>query len=89
MQEQQWEYLEVYLSGRHWADSTGASGELPEVSVAGYTHANSNELLDDLGAVGWELTAVLPGHYSGACKLFLKRPLVDAETESGNGADGT
>ena len=86
---EQWEYLEVYLTGRHWADSTGAGGDLSEVSVGGQPHANTSELLDDLGTVGWELVAAMPGQYSGTYKLFLKRPFTDEETESGNGSDGT
>jgi hypothetical protein len=81
MTVQEWEYLEVYLVGRSWADSTGATGEVEEIRVNGYGHANTNELLDDLGAVGWELVTALPGTSSGTAKLFLKRPLTEEDDE--------
>lgn len=81
MQDLRWEYLEVYIAGHDWADSTGATGELPVVPVGGYSHVNSNELLDDLGSVGWELIGAVPGHISGTYKLFLKRPFADDEDD--------
>jgi hypothetical protein len=85
---QEWEYLEIYLAGRHWADSTGATGEVDEVQVGGYSHANTNDLLDDLGAVGWELVAALAGSSGGSSKLFLKRPLMDEADDEGDEDEG-
>lgn len=79
MQDLRWEYLEVYIAGQDWADSTGDTGTLPVVAVGGYSHVNTNELLDDLGSVGWELVGAVPGHISGTYKLFLKRALADED----------
>ncbi len=78
---QEWEYLEVYIAGRKWADSTGAEGDLEEVHVGGHSHVNSNQLLDDLGEVGWELGAVVPGQTSGVYKMFFKRPFSGGEDD--------
>jgi hypothetical protein len=81
VQDLRWEYLEIYIAGHDWADSTGATGELPVVTLAGYSHVNSNELLDDLGSVGWELIGAVAGQMSGTYKLFLKRQLDEDEDE--------
>ena len=88
MQDQRWEYLEIYLAGRDWADSTGASGELEVASVGAYSHVNTNELLDDLGSVGWELVSVVSGQLHGTYKLYLKRPFGDDGGDEGEADEG-
>lgn len=72
-QIQAWEYVEVYVDVNNsaWRDSRGNVGDLR----ARHYRFAPDELLDELGADGWELVGVVPigagGHSYG---MFLKRP---------------
>jgi hypothetical protein len=65
---QQWEYLEfkVDLEHRQWRGGVNNS----EGKLAG---ANSQALLNELGAQGWELAGV-GGDTDFVYRLFFKRP---------------
>ncbi len=76
---QSWEYLEIEVgafsrggkSHTKWTDSMGRSGELQQFGLLD-GHPNPAPLLNELGAQGWELVAVVGQvHYQ---QLYLKRP---------------
>jgi len=75
---QQWEYLEVYVdvNTATWQDSRGHSGDIP----GRHRRLAPDDVLNALGAEGWELTGCLPigsaGYYYS---LFMKRPRLQGE----------
>ena len=53
---QTWEYLDVFIIGQQWVDSTGAKGELLTSTQLGVVTARLNApLFSRYGAQGWEL----------------------------------
>ena len=76
----QWEYLEIVTSGsigdRYWSDNQGRSGRLPNMPPGEFGRREyASPLLNQLGAMGWELVSVTPrGDY------IFKRPRGEERT---------
>lgn len=69
-----WEYMDVAIQGHGWTDSRGNTGQLsssPYNTGTGPYHSPV-ELLNQLGADGWELAGDL--YLAGTYILHLKRP---------------
>lgn len=58
---EKWEYLEVYISGSDWHDSSGNTGKLDAVTVGKIDNYfyNSTPVLNELGRSGWELEGMM------------------------------
>lgn len=75
-----WEYLEAYVQADVWHDSRGQIIKLEprRVPVRGITaqYAALTEILNQLGAEGWELVAVVSVEAPyAALRLFLRRAI--------------
>jgi hypothetical protein len=71
---QTWEYLQIHVDDKDWIDSTGRSGQLPELR-RGKRWGNLAPLLDELGSEGWEVAGVLNSDDSWEYQVVLKRLL--------------
>jgi hypothetical protein len=73
---QRWAYLEVYVFGDDWADSTGRTGTLPAAPTPEHPQFRPHTLvpvLDALGAERWEVAGVVATNTNNY-HLILKRP---------------
>lgn len=75
-----WEYLEIFVKGGGWIDSSGREGKLSEdrrSSYRLYWHPLA-AVLQERGTEGWELVAAVGGEKPHDpqfdYRLFLKRP---------------
>lgn len=82
-----WEYLEVsFPESGTWKTSSGETGELVFVRHGAredFGYLSHQELLDELGAKGWELVQqfkVDGGHRMHLCLLFKRPGLVTADS---------
>ena len=70
---QSWEYLQVCVIDRNWADSLGRNGQL--APGPGLDWRLVTPLLNELGGEGWELVGTTSGDgRANIYQLFLKRP---------------
>jgi hypothetical protein len=69
---QQWEYIDLFLRGSSWADSTGRSGKLPATRIDGTNTLALSPVLNELGTEGWKVVGIMPG--STTTRIILTRP---------------
>ena len=75
---QQWEQLQVFLYGREWHDSSGQSGQLPQLAgPAGRKYTVHAALLNKFGEQGWQVAGGIGSSYD-IYELLLQRPKAGA-----------